>query len=70
MAVPDPVQGHVVLTHGPAQALVAIASHKSAAAFSVGTQFMRCGVKDLKTMSMFMFLFAMITPVVLSLIHI
>ena len=26
MAVPDPVQGHVVLTHGPAQALVAIAS--------------------------------------------
>lgn len=42
---------------------VAIASHKSAAAFSVGTQFMRCGVKDLKTMSMFMFLFAMITPV-------
>ena len=34
---------------------VAIASHKSAAAFSVGTQFMRCGVKDLKTMSMFMF---------------
>ena len=42
---------------------VAIASHKSAAAFSVGTQFMRCGVKDLKTMSMFMFVFAMITPV-------
>ena len=42
---------------------VAIASHKSAAALSVGTQFMRCGVKDLKTMSMFMFLFAMITPV-------
>ena len=23
MAVPDPVQGHVILTHGPAQALVA-----------------------------------------------
>ena len=29
MAVPDPVQGHVILTHGPAQALVVIASQAS-----------------------------------------